>query len=204
MQNVRPGHFKSGILRDHGIREPLLIKGDDFGVMPQLGLNWPDEHPMTVEAIASLVGGDREVRRSTGVEHGGGGDTRLGMEVLSFCGMCLPSCHPMGQWRQLQAWPPARLATGRFLYPHQQTLFPAAQLRTWDVAKQRDGPHWNVAQWLSYWEARKLHQQQQQYQQPLAATSLQSDQKAEGLRGALAEEEDEDLMDEANSAFVQG
>lgn len=31
------------------------------------------------------------------------------------------------------------------------------QIETWDVSKQRPGPNWKLAQFLTYWHARQAH-----------------------------------------------
>lgn len=33
----------------------------------------------------------------------------------------------------------------------------ALQIETWDVSKQRPGPNWKLAQFLTYWHARQAH-----------------------------------------------
>ena len=38
LQVIRPGHFVSGPIRDNGLKQPLLIKGDRYNFNPQMGV----------------------------------------------------------------------------------------------------------------------------------------------------------------------
>jgi hypothetical protein len=50
------------------------------------------------------------------------------------------------------------------------------QIETWDVSKQRPGPNWKLAQFLTYWHARQAHvakQAGEEGKQPTVAGALQ-------------------------------